>query len=290
MNTVLITGANGLIGRSLASVCRDVGLRTVGIVFPYEHPPEFDAVYAGSLQNPLENVFQRETIGAMVHGANHVGRDEFTVNTEGTKAWAIQASESGVSNQILLSSISAQENAVSPYGKAKYALERWFDDQGYLSFRLGLVIGNGGLFGRLAGLVKRFPMLPLPDGGKTWVYPTGLDSLKSLLCLAVRGKIQRPRGGLWRFYQPRPVHMRKVVKEIASCLDKRCRIINMPTGFLLFAARVMERIPLLKSGVSSNNILGMKQNNRNDFESDFQRFSFPEEDLAALVRKAIKGT
>jgi len=287
MTTVLITGANGLIGRSAAARCREAGMRTAGIVFPMEHPPEFDIVYPGALQTPLEAVFEKEDVEAVIHGANHIGKNEFVINTEGTKLWAGQAAAHGITRQILLSSISAQPEAVSPYGQAKLALEQWFHVRGYISIRLGLVIGRGGLFGRLTGMVERYPVLPLPDGGRTWVYPTGLDSLAALLCRAVRGDIEQPGQGAWRFYQPEPVYMRDVIQEISTCLGTKCRIFNMPIGLLLFASRILEHIPLLKTGVSSNNILGLKQNNRNDFETDFPRFGYSAEALGDLVRKAL---
>jgi nucleoside-diphosphate-sugar epimerase len=288
LKTVLITGANGLIGRAAAARCRQEGLRTVGVVYPFEHPPEFDAVYPGVLQTPLADVFEKEEISAVVHGANHIGRNEFDINTGGTKLWAGQAADSGIAAQILLSSISAQEKAVSPYGRAKFHLEKWFFDKGYLSFRLGFVVGRGGLFGRLTHLVEKYPILPLPDGGRTWVYPTGLNSLSDLLCRSVRGDIDRPEKGFWRFFQPEPVFMADVIREIKTCLSARCHILNMPIGALLFAARILERIPLLKIGVSSNNILGMRQNNRNDFETDFERFGYPAESLSDLVRQALR--
>lgn len=288
MTTVLITGANGLIGRATAARCRKEGLRTVGIVYPFEHPPEFDAVYPGELRTPLEKVFVNEQISAVVHGANHIGRDEYEINTTGTRIWASQAADYGITVQILLSSISAQEKAVSPYGRAKFHLEQWFFDKGYLSFRLGFVIGRGGLFGRLTQLVEKYPILPLPDGGRTWVYPTSLKSLSDLLYRSVCGEIDRPDKGFWRFYQPDPVFMADVIKEIKTLLAVKCRILNTPMGLLLFASRIIERIPLLKIGVSSNNILGMRQNNRNDFETDFERFGYPAESLSDLVRYALR--
>jgi nucleoside-diphosphate-sugar epimerase len=290
MTTVLITGANGFIGRALGSRCRATGIRTLGVAHPFTELPDYDEVYPGKLTAPLEGIFGRERIDAVVHGANHLGRDEYAVNTEGTRLWAEQALSKGIENQILLSSLSARENSVSPYGRAKYELEGWFRQKRFLSFRLGLVTGMGGLFGRLVDLVRRWPVLPMPEGGRTWVYPTSLDSLCRLLIRAAEGRVERPESGLFRFYQPDPVLIRNLVKEIARQIGTPCLIMNMPLGLLLAGLRAAERIPLLKIGVSSTNLLGLRQNNRNDFPSDFPRFGFPVESLEDLVRRALAGS
>lgn len=287
MTTVLVTGANGFIGRALGAACRSAGIRTLGVTYPFTELPDYDRAYPGKLTVPLEGVLGNEPIHAVIHGANHMGRDEFAVNTEGTRLWAEQALSHGIKNQILLSSISAREDSVSPYGRAKYELEGWFRRKGFLSFRMGLVLGMGGLFGRLVDMVGRWPLLPMPSGGRTWVYLTGLQSLCRLLVRAIEGRLERPEEGLWRFYQPRPVFMRDLVKEIARQRGTTRLIMNVPLGFLLAALRAAERIPCLGSGVSSTNLLGLRQNNRNDFSSDFNRFGFPVESLEALVRAAL---
>ena len=95
METVLLSGASGFIAQHVAQRLKDVGFRTIGVSRHFQSLPFFDAVYRGCLTEPLAGVFE-EKISAFIHCANHSGKNDLTINIEGTRLWAKQAERQGV--------------------------------------------------------------------------------------------------------------------------------------------------------------------------------------------------
>ena len=287
MKTVLISGANGFIATHIGQKLKNSGLRTVGISRSSQSIPYFDAVYKGSLMRPLEEIFEKEEIHTFIHCANHVGTNDYEINVEGTRLWAEQAKQKGVHLQIFLSSTSAREGSASSYGRAKFELERWFTSNDQIVLRLGLVVGNGGVFRNMVFLVKKYPVMPFPDKGRAKVYLTGID----FLCDVIRDIVQIgepiPGAALWNLFQPDPVTVREVLKEIKRQYKTLCAFLSIPSGLILSMVRILEHLPFLKLNVSSNNIIGLRQDKGFDFKSDFARFGYPESSLSELIQKTV---
>ena len=83
--------------------------------------------------------------------------------------------------QILLSTLSAEAEALSDYGRAKWALEQRFAAAGEVAFRLGVVVGDGGMYARIRSSATRLPVTPLLDGGRQLLYVVGIDTLCAVL-------------------------------------------------------------------------------------------------------------
>src|SRR4030065_1184640 len=112
------------------------------------------------------DIFEKNKIDAVIHGAYSRWDRENKINAEGTRLWVEQAEKNGVGLQIFISSISAAEDSVSSYGQKKFEVEKWFIEHNHVVFRLGLVIGNGGIFQTITSMVKKYPLIPLIDSGK----------------------------------------------------------------------------------------------------------------------------
>lgn len=290
MRTVLISGASGFIAGHIARKLKNEGFKTVGISRKPGLFPGFDHVYHGTLRQPLERVFNRETVQTFVHCANHSGKNDYEINVEGTKSWAEQAAQEGAKLQIFLSSLSAREESDSSYARAKFALEKWFLAQRQVSLRLGLVVGDGGLFGTLVTLMKKYPALPLPDGGRQRVYLTGVDFLCDVIRDVVMGAVPKRDRKLWSLFQPNPVSLKALLAEIRVQSGSRCILIPVPSGLILAAVCVTECVPFLPLRMSRNNIIGLRQDSEPEFSSDFQEFGYSELTLAELVRVSLPKT
>jgi NADH dehydrogenase len=285
MKTVLLSGASGFIAQKAAEKLTQAGFRTIGISHSSHEIPHFEMVYEGILSRSLTGVFQ-ENIDVFVHCAYHSGEDDFAINVEGTRLWAQQAEKNGVMQQIFLSSVSARPDSMSSYSRAKHELEEWFVGRGYAVLRMGLVLGDGGLFQRMIDLVRGAPVLPLLDGGRSQVYVSGIqDVCKALLIASEPGSWVS--GKAWNLFQPKPFYLREILGEIKKQLGVRCLFIPIPSWLALAVVRLLERIPRIKLGISSNNIIGLKQNVSKDWESDYVRFGFQEMPLVQLIDPAI---
>jgi nucleoside-diphosphate-sugar epimerase len=285
MGTILLSGASGFIARNAAEKLKKAGFRTIGLSHNFQRLPHFDAVYPGTLSQPLIDVFG-ENIDVFVHCAYHSGKDDYTVNVEGTRLWADQAEKEGVRHQIFLSSVSARAESASSYSRAKHTLEQWFLARNFTVMRLGLVVGKGGLFQRMVSLVKKFPLLPILDGGRARVYVSGIRDVCEALGLAVEPVSWIP-GNVWNIFQAEPFYLKEILVEIRKRLRTGCLFFSVPGGLALALLRVLEKIPFLKLRISSNNIIGLKQGVREDWGSDYSRFGLTEETLEHLITNAL---
>ena len=197
MTTVLVTGASGFIARHLGETLQRESMWTVGTSRSGAPLPGYDRIYKASLGDSLQPLFETERVDAVVHTALDPGPQSYSINVEGTTRWLEEASAGGVSLQILLSSLSASGDALADYGRAKYTLEQRFLAAGHVVFRMAIVVGDGGMFERLVDSARRYPVVPLLDGGQQIVYVLGIDFLCNVLadCIRSGGEGLRSRGG-----------------------------------------------------------------------------------------------
>lgn len=291
MKTVLITGATGFIARHLARVLgQQDDVRVVGTSRTGDAAEGFAAVYRGALMQSIEHVFDAEPVDAVVHGANHVGRGEYRINVEGTSLWLEEAEAHGVGLQLLLSSLSAEPNSGSDYGRAKYDLEQRFLSTGDIVMRLGLVVGDGGMFLRVRRSLETSPFVPLLDGGRSPVFVIGIDCLCHIIrdCIVSDGAAWRGRA--WQVQQPAPYTLSEVMDSVRARFGYSCRFIPVPSLPIVWALSLVERLPLVRLPVTSTHVRGMRQSLNRSYTSDYADFGYPEETLDALVDKAAKAS
>ncbi len=288
MKTVLITGANGFIARHLAAVLRAAGWRVLGTSRQDAAVADFHRIYRKRLGDGLADVFAEEPVDAIVHAALDAGSAAYATNVEGTTRWLREAAAAGVGTQIFLSSLSADAQASSDYGRAKHALEQRFLAAGQIVFRLGVVVGDGGMFARMVDSVRRSPVVPLLDNGAQLIYVLGID----FLCAVVRDTIasdgQGLRGRAWNLQQPTPYPLRAVLQAICAAYHLRRVFLPLPARPLVGLLQLFEKQALVRLPISSVNVQGLIQQGRRRFPSDFAQFGYAEEPLAALIARAAR--
>lgn len=288
MKTVLITGAGGFIARSVAARLTGEGYRVIGLGRTARRIPGYQAVYPCVLGDAMSRALSYEQFDAVVHTANAVGVDEYRVNVEGTSRWLQQAHEAGIPIQIFLSSLSSSPDALSAYGRAKYALERSFKEVGGVSLRLGVVIGDGGMYARMRDPLHA-PLVPLLDGGKGNVHILGIDFLEQVIRDIVRDSAGDLAGGVWNLQQPEPHTLREVLTTIRRVHNLGCRFVSIPSLPVLWLLLALEKLPL-SLPINSNNVRGLRQSRGQQFESHFERFGYPAESLEDLVTRAMRAS
>ena len=288
MTTVLITGANGFIARHLATTLKQEKLRTVGVSRKTSRTDGFDKVYTAYLGESLKPAFEAENIDVVVHCANHVGENEFEVNVNGTTLWMEEAKAHGVGLQIFLSSLSAKANALSDYGRAKFELEQKFIEAHQVVFRLGVVIGNGGMFAKMKESIQKLPVVPLIDNGTSKVYVLGIESLCHMIKDCIHNKGEGLCGQVWQIQQPKAYALREVMVSIRQQFGYLCWFIPIPSFLALWALLIVERLPFFKLHISSTNLKGLRQSGEEEIHSDFDKFGYPEESLDDLIKKMAK--
>jgi NADH dehydrogenase len=183
---VFITGVRGFIGSSLACHLTAQGHEVYGST-SRNHPVEKLAQVPNLTTLDLRDPVLPETleaVDAVFHCAHDFSAGQ-RVNHDGTVAVARGADRFGVKRQVFVSSHSARPDAVSEYGRSKYALEQFFLEQKQLVVRPGLVAGGGGLFGRMIDRLLKARVVPLIAGGRDQVALVGVEDLCEAVCEVV---------------------------------------------------------------------------------------------------------
>ena len=285
MTSVLITGANGFIARYLAKILKHEGMHTVGISRKTSRICCFDKIYKAYLGESLKGVFEKETIDVAVHCAHHGGNKEFETNLNGTILWMEEARAHGVELQVFLSSLLAKTDALSDYGRVKFELEKQFVSAHQVVYRPGLVVGDGGMFGKMKKSIQKLPVVPLLDQGKTKVYVTGIEFLCYVIRDCILNKGEGLRGKAWPIQQLSAYTLREVMMSIRRQFRYSCWFIPVPSSLVLRFLLVVEKLPFFQLNIRSTNLQGLKQSGQEDPRSDFDMFGYPEEGLDALVKK-----
>jgi len=284
VSTVLIPGASGFIGRQLARVLDDGGADVVAVTRTGEPLAHTSATIAAGLGESIAEDLKPHSIDAVVHAANDDSPDAYRTNVEGTRRWFDESQAAGAQLQILLSSLSARPDADADYGRAKYALEQNFVAENEVAFRLGVVVGNGGMFERMVRSISG-PVVPLLDGGAPRVHVLGIRFLCEVLRDTIDDNGQDRRGRVWNLQQPSPFTLREMLTTIRAVYDLRCRFVPVPSLPVLWALKGLELLPL-SLPVSTTNVRGLRQSRSDEFPSDFAEFGGEPSSLESLVREA----
>lgn len=285
MKTILISGARGFIARHSAKVLKKDNLKVIGISRTLKPAQFFDIIYPGKLGEPLKNIFDKHSIHTMIHCAYDKNDVKETINKQGTLLWAEQAEKNQVPLQIFISSISASHDATSPYGKSKFELEQWFLSRNHLVFRLGLVVGDGGIYQTITSLIRHYPFFPIIDRGKTLTYLTDIQTITSVIHNTIINEGKAMRGKVWNLQYSQPIYFRDILKKIKKINRQFCVFIPIPYRILYFIFTGLEKLKFLKLGINKNNLQGMRQNSKPGLRSDLKQLGYSEIQTDELIRK-----
>jgi len=296
---ILVTGATGFIGGEVAGSALAAG-HEVRILARRD--------WAGPPYVPLrQRFFGRlpldlpmgclDGVEAVVHCAavsSPSARRSHAVNTIGTLALARAARGAGVRTFVFLSSQSARPDTASPYGKSKHEAEHALlalEGLDVIVLRPGLVCGRGGLFGRMAGLVRGLPAVPVLAGGSL-VQPILADDLVGaiLRCLDPLEKAGELAGGVYCLGADEGLTLRAMLGLIAREVAPRGKLLlSVPTAPLALLVRAAEalRIPL---PVNSANLTGARAVQRMDTARDMERLGVPRRTAAEIVHLALAAS
>jgi len=212
---ILITGANGFVGKALTKALLNAGYFVRGAVralpqHPFIEHENFELIAAGEINSQTNWSEALKSIDIVIHTAarvhmmNETALDPFTeyreVNTAGTLKLVEDSIEAGIKKIIFISSIkvNGEETIDKPFTESDfcspddpYGLSKWEAEQGiiqkafgrnisYTIIRLPLVYGDGvkANFQKLVQLVKS--NIPLPLGAiknkRSFLYIGNLSS------------------------------------------------------------------------------------------------------------------
>lgn len=189
------------------------------------------------------------------------------INIEGTKKLLEACRRNGVKKVLFLSSFSAQENALSNYGKVKFELEKIFDLSKDLIIRPGLVLGNGGLFLNMKNIVSKHKYIPMIGGGKQPLQTICIHDLSNSIEFALNNNII----GKYSLASSNPKIMKDFYKALASKLGKKVVLVNFPYFLADFSFWFIKTFRISMK-VTKENLLGLRQMKAVDVTEDLKTF------------------
>jgi len=277
---VLVTGAGGYLGGALARTLRERGHEVRGTSSDPRRAAgggfaqlRFGEPVPGGLFEGVEVV---------VHAAHDLAAGGGPRTVAGTIAIAEAAGAAGVGHQVLISSYSAHAGAVTAYGRAKADLEAWFLPHGYAVVRPGLVVGRGGMFGRMAELVRRQSVVPV-------VYPRGrVVVVAERDCLACLAHAVEHRGadliGAWL---ERRTSMRELLAATRRALGARTLLVPVPWHLALAGAWGAERFGI-GSPLGVDTLRAMRANARSLERGHLARIVTQPLQLEEMIADAVR--
>jgi NADH dehydrogenase len=134
--------------------------------------------------------------------------------------------------------LSARPDACAAYGRVKYTLETFFLRQGHTIVRPGLVIGNGGLFGRNLRTALASPVIPLFDNGADRIPVIALRDFVQ----AMQVILDSAPAGAYGLFNPELVSMRQLMETVGRIAGRHPRYISIRSSWALFFLAAMKRL------------------------------------------------
>jgi nucleoside-diphosphate-sugar epimerase len=254
---ILILGATSFIGSHLISYASTQNIEVIALSRNGKTLDGVSQSYSWSFGQlvPTEAL---KNIDCAIHLAYDFDGESGAKRTiESTLEIVSQLKEAGIKRQIFFSSYSAGEHATSLYGQTKFHIEKAITaDSGLIILRPGLVLGNGGIYGRIRKWAQRLPFVPLPNGGHDLVP---VIELKKLCMHTINLVLSTSPPAEMNIFEPELKSLRGLVLEAAAEVEHQPWIIPVPTAFLISVLSLATKMHL-PLPVNADNLTGFLAN------------------------------
>ncbi len=265
VSKVVVTGASGFIGTALVPRLLDVGYlpRLVMRSPPVPPPNPPVEVVQGDLTSPESLRAAVAGADSVVHlgAATSVGRLDpalaYRVNVGGATALIEACRAAGCRRIVVLSTQHVYLRRCGTYGHTKRIADALFSGSGLevTIMRPSLVYGPGsrGVFVKLAGLLRRLPVIPVIGPGTWHLRPLYLGDLVELIVRTL--KCPDASGRTYDVGGTERITYNGFLAAICATLGRPCRRVHIPlsSGFAL--AWLLERA-LTNPPLTLDNVYG----------------------------------
>jgi NADH dehydrogenase len=295
MTTTVVFGGTGFLGKRLVQRLAAEGA-TVRVAVRYPDWAQ-SALRAAGLDHVTvmhADVRNPSAVGAAIAGADvvvngvsaYVEKDGVTfeaIHVQGAESVARQAAAAGVARLVLVSDIGADPSSASAYlrtrGRGELAARRAFP--GATIVRPSAMFGLGdSMFGTLADLARRLPVVPLIGGNGTRLQPVCVNDVAKAICrmLADSGTA----GRTYELVGPRAYTVRELAVLTLRLIGKRRPLMSVPFATAGLLAQLLELLPSPPLTKSQVDLLQAETNGSRTLPG-FRELSIQPETVEAVV-------
>jgi len=247
---VLVTGANGALGRQLfaalaasgraAAVVRSTAAAETLAALPEAARPDTHVLDYADVDGLAKAMSERDLVVHLVGILKESKRSRYLdAHEKATAAVADAAARSGVSRVVYLSILGSAPDAhnacLASKGRAEQLLLR--HEVPATVIRLPMVLGEDDQASRALRRQAQAKLLPLVGGGRSLEQPIDADDVVA----AILGALVGPEGAL-DLAGPVSLPSRELVRRAAALYGNQPRIVPVPVGLARLAVRLLERI------------------------------------------------
>jgi len=254
---LLITGGTGFIGSHLILAAAAQNIEVVCLSRSGLRPEGAKSAFKWKLgeQVPEKAYEDVDCVVYLAHDFNSVEGARLTIDS--TLSIASQLENAGIKRQLFFSSYSAGKHASSLYGQTKFSLEEALSNhRGLVIIRPGLVLGNGGIYGRICTWARRLPFVPLPDGGEGKVPVIEIEKLCDITIKLALASSPPTEANI---FEPELKSLRELVLDAAAEVGRHPWILPIPATFLIGILKLAGQIHL-PIPVNADNLAGFLAN------------------------------
>lgn len=201
------------------------------------------------------------TVDVLVHAAyefsSFTAEDVERKNVVPSISLIKQAHQNGVKKIIFISTVSAFDGCESVYGAGKVQVEKVVLELKGVNVRSALMFSDKpeGIVGKLAGIAKKIPLLPLVGASKN-LYVTHLESLSEAIVYIANQGPEFSRTVTLAY--PKPYKFKELIAELAKRAGKKVIIFPIPWRLLWIFLVTVEKLKI-NVGFRSDSLVGLME-------------------------------
>ena len=254
---ILIIGSAGFIGREMTIAAARAGHEVFAVSRAGLAQQGSARSFSWSFGKAMPSDALEKVDSAIILAHDFSGPEGAQSTFDGTIALASVLRGAGVKRQLFFSSYSSSETAPSLYGRTKFKLEQVLgENYGSVIIRPGLVIGGGGLYGRIQKVSQILPIIPLPDGGSGKVPVIDIQKLCKLTLELAEDNTTNLEANL---FEDELKTLRQLVLDAAGASHHKPFIISVPSFFYIAILRLASTLHI-RLPVNEDNLIGFLAN------------------------------
>jgi uncharacterized protein YbjT (DUF2867 family) len=300
MSTILVTGANGFVGRHTVPRLLADGHAIVGLVRDAEGGKALQAAVPPAQRSAVTvrhgDVTDPATLGPALEGIDAVvhlvaiprdwrgGADLRLINTEGTRFVVEAMRAARVRRLVHMGAMGVADDPALHYASSKAKGEAIVRASGldWTILKPSLQFGQGdGFFRTIAGLVRWSPgIVPVPGRGTARFQPIHAGDVARIVAACLAGTTTV--GAVFELGGPRYWTYREITEEVLRAMGARRLILPMPVPLIRLVAGTAEA-GHLPFPVATDQLRQLKLDNIGPLDLIPERFGFTPRDLAGQL-------